>query len=106
MDPKELLGRRVRDLRRKKAVTQERLAEIANVDVKYLGGIERGTENPTIAMLQKLADALSAKIHQLLDFEHELHGEKLLRRRIAQTLDGCDEKALQIFLKLIIAIKD
>ncbi|MEE9223843.1 MAG: helix-turn-helix transcriptional regulator [Thermoplasmata archaeon] len=36
MDTKEFLGRRVRDLRKKRGLTQERLAEMAGVDVKYL----------------------------------------------------------------------
>lgn len=106
MDAKGLLGKRVRDLRKKKGLTQERLAEMAGVDVKYLGGIERGTENPTIATLDKLAEALSVKIHQMLNFGHELQGERLLRRRIVQILDRCDEKELQTILKLTSAIKD
>ena len=106
MDTKELLGRRIRELRKKKGLTQERLAEKANVDVKYLGNIERGRENPTIGTLEKLANALSVKIHQILNFEHELQGERLLRRRITQMVEKCDEKELQTILKLVNSIKD
>lgn len=76
MDSKGLLGRRIRDLRKRKRLTQEKLAEMATVDVKYLGGIERGTENPSIGILDRLARALSVKVHQMLTFEHELLGEK------------------------------
>lgn len=106
MDSKGLLGRRIRDLRKRKRLTQEKLAEVAGVDVKYLGGIERGTENPSIGILDRLARALSVKVHQMLTFEHELLGERSLRRRIVQALDKCDEAELQIILKLILAIKD
>jgi len=106
MDTKELLGKRVRELRTKRGLTQERLAELADMDVKYLGSIERGTENPTVGTLHKLADALSVKIHQLLSFEHNIQGEKLLRRRITQRLEKCDEKELQVILKLVGAIKE
>ncbi|HBA40045.1 MAG TPA: XRE family transcriptional regulator [Deltaproteobacteria bacterium] len=106
METKELLGRRVRELRKKKGLTQERLAEIAALDVKYLGGIERGTENPTIETLEKLANALSVRVSQILDFEHEIHGERLLRRRINQVLDKCNERELQIILRLVSAVKD
>jgi transcriptional regulator with XRE-family HTH domain len=106
MKIKELLGKRVRELRKKRGLTQEQLAEKANVDVKYLGNIERGKENPTIGILEKLAEALSVKLHQILDFEHELQGERLLRRHIAQILDRCDERELQRILRLVIAIKD
>ncbi len=106
MDSKDLLGRRIRDLRKRKRLTQERLAEMAGVDVKYLGGIERGTENPSIGILDRLAKGLSVKVHQILTFEHEILGERMLRRRIVQALDKCDETELQIILKLIIAIKE
>ena len=106
MDTKELLGRRVRELRKKRGLTQERLAEKATVDVKYLGSIERGTENPTIGTLEKLASALSVKVRQILDFEHEVQGKRLLRRRINQVLDKCDEKELQTILRLVSMIKD
>jgi len=106
MDTKELLGKRVRDLRKKRGMTQEQLAEVAGVDVKYLGSIERGIENPTVRILEKLAATLSVKVHQIFDFEHEAKGEKLLRRRIIQILDKCDEKELQMILKLVSAIKD
>jgi transcriptional regulator with XRE-family HTH domain len=106
METREFLGRRLRELRRKKGLTIERLAEKANVDVKYLGDIEREKENPTVAILEKLAAALGVKLSQIFTFEHELRGEKALRRRINQALEKCDEKELQMILKLVSAIKD
>jgi transcriptional regulator with XRE-family HTH domain len=106
METREFLGRRLRELRKKKGLTLERLAEKANVDVKYLGDIERGKENPTVAILERLADALSLKLYQIFTFEHALRGDKALRRRINQTLEKCDEKELQMILKLVRAIKD
>jgi transcriptional regulator with XRE-family HTH domain len=106
MDTRELLGKRIRELRKKRGLTQEKLAEEAGIDVKYLGGIERGTENPTVGILEKLATALSVKLHQLLNFEHELPGRRALRRRIQQTLEKCDEKELQMILRLVGLIKE
>ncbi len=106
MNTKELLGKRVRELRKKRGLTQERLAEKANVDVKFLGNIERGKENPTVGTLEKIAGALSVRLHQILNYEHQLQGQRLLRRRITQILDKCDEKELRTILKLVSAIKD
>ena len=106
MNTKELVGRRLRELRKKRRLTQERLAEKASVDLKYLGSIERGSENPTIGTLEKLATALSVMVSQMLEFEHQLNGEISLRRRIGQMLDKCDEQELQIILKIINAIKN
>src|SRR2546428_13843186 len=101
MDTKELLGRRVRELRQKRKLTQEKLAELAGVDISYLGNIERGTENPSLAILEKLSTALATKPHHILNFEHEMQGEKALRRRIVQVLDKCNESELQMILKFV-----
>ncbi len=106
METKELLGRRIKELRRKRGLTQERLAERANLDVKYVGNIERGKENPTVATLERLAGALSVKMDQLLSFGHQIQGERQLRRRIIQILNKCDEKELQLILRMIGGIKD
>lgn len=76
------------------------------MDKSYLGNIERGKENPTVGTLEKLAGALSVKVHHILNFEHEIQGKRLLRRRINQILDACDEKELQTVLKFVGAIKE
>jgi transcriptional regulator with XRE-family HTH domain len=106
MDIRELLGRRIREIRKQRKLTQEELAERAGTDVKYLGGIERGTENPTIAMLEKLAHALSVKSYQIINTEHEIQGEKALRRRINQILEKCDQTELRIIFRLVLAVRD
>jgi transcriptional regulator with XRE-family HTH domain len=40
------LGKNVRQAREKRALTQEKLAEIAEIDPTYVSGIERGLRNP------------------------------------------------------------
>lgn len=106
MTIRELLGRRLKDFRKRRKLTQEKLAELASVDVSYLGNIERGRENPTVETLEKLGSALGVQSYQILISEHELTGERPLRRRINQILEKCDQPELQLILKLIRAVKD
>jgi transcriptional regulator with XRE-family HTH domain len=106
MRTQELLGRRVRELRKRRELTQEELAEKAGLDVKFVGSIERGTENPSVQTIQKLAHALSIKVYQIFEFDHLITGEKALRRKIGQILDACDERELQMIAKLLAAIKE
>jgi transcriptional regulator with XRE-family HTH domain len=63
----EVVGRNVRRLRRAKGLTQEELAHAATIDTRYVGGIERGEENPTVAVLGRLAAVLGTHPSQLLD---------------------------------------
>jgi transcriptional regulator with XRE-family HTH domain len=51
-------GDNVRLYRRRASLTQERLAEGANLDRSYLVGIERGLRNPSLDVILRLARAL------------------------------------------------
>jgi transcriptional regulator with XRE-family HTH domain len=53
-----VVGRNVRNLRKARGLTQEALAHAAEIDTRYVGGIERGEENPTVAVLARIASVL------------------------------------------------
>ena len=61
-----VVGRNVKRLRKAKKLTQEALAHAAEIDTRYVGGIERGQENPSVAVLGRLADALGVHPSALL----------------------------------------
>lgn len=58
MDWEKTVGQNVRRLRKNCGMTQERLALEAAIDLRYFGGIERGEQNPTVAVLGRLASVL------------------------------------------------
>lgn len=64
--PKDL-GRRIQEARRKKGISQVKLAEIIGVTPTYIGFVEQGTRNPSIATLDKIARALEVKISNFFD---------------------------------------
>ena len=66
MRGREIIARNLRRVRVAKDVSQERLAFDAGVDRSYLGGMERGEENPTIDILDKLAATLGIDLGELL----------------------------------------
>jgi len=61
------LGERVRTFRKGIGLTQEELAEKANVDPKSIIAIEGGKRNPTFKTIGKISQALKVSISQLLD---------------------------------------
>jgi transcriptional regulator with XRE-family HTH domain len=61
------LGTAIRVARKAKGLSQEALAELADIDRSYMGGIERGEHNIAIINLLKIADALGMKASLLLD---------------------------------------
>ena len=58
-------GRRVRELREKKDISQERLGQLAKLHRTYIGMIERGEKNITLENIEKIANALGTPISKL-----------------------------------------
>jgi len=62
---KRALADRLRELRREKKWSQEKLAEEADMHRTYLAGIERALRNPALENLVKLANALNVTVAEL-----------------------------------------
>lgn len=103
METKKLIGMRIKELRRSKHLSQEQLAEKADINSKYLSRMERGTENPTLDMLIKLTNALEVEMWEMFDFGH-VAGRKDLKDSIQTFLKTADESTLRLALKIIRAI--
>lgn len=66
-DPRKIVGRTVRKHRLKLNMSQEVLAEKAGVHRTYIGQVERGETNISLASLVKVADALGVRVRQLVE---------------------------------------
>ena len=60
-------AKRVRELRIKKDISQERLGEMAGLHRTYIGMIERAEKNITLVNLEKVARALGVRPSALID---------------------------------------
>ena len=60
-------GQNVRKRREARRFTQEVLAERAELDRPYISDIERGTQNPGVKNVARLAKALSTSTAQLME---------------------------------------
>jgi transcriptional regulator with XRE-family HTH domain len=64
-DPQPALGDAIRELRKKRKVTQEDLAHDAGVTVGTLSLIERGKSNPAWGTVKRIAKALDTSMGDL-----------------------------------------
>jgi len=60
------IGNRLAKQRNLLGVSQEELADKADLDRTYISGIERGKRNISVFTLKKISDALGIEIHTLL----------------------------------------
>lgn len=65
MDVRKRVGANLRRLRQATGLSQERFALEHGFDRTYISGIERGARNPTIAVVQRLAEALEVDVMEL-----------------------------------------
>ena len=60
------IGTKIKSVRKIKAISQERLALLCNIDRSYIGRIERGEVNLTVEKLYEIATALEVDMKELL----------------------------------------
>ncbi|TXG83565.1 MAG: XRE family transcriptional regulator [Sphingomonadales bacterium] len=65
-DWRAIVGKNVRRYRQRADMTQEQLAFAAEIDLTYVGGIERGKRNPSVLVLVRIATALGTEPAELL----------------------------------------
>ncbi|MFC9710609.1 helix-turn-helix domain-containing protein [Paenibacillus sp. NPDC056933] len=63
---RQLIGTRIRAMRNAKGLTQQKLADIAGLDYRYIGALERGERNFSIDTLEKVLLALNMDISELM----------------------------------------
>lgn len=67
MDVVQLLGANVRRCRKLRGMTQEQLALEVGMERSYVSDLERGTRNPSVRALGRLAEALKVEPKELLE---------------------------------------
>ncbi len=68
MGSKKEIGEKIKKARLKTNLTQADVAEKADIHVNYFARIERGEENPSIDIIEKIAKALKVKSSEILPF--------------------------------------
>lgn len=66
MDINEVFGKKVMEKRLSLKISQETLANMANVDRTYLPDIEKGKRNVSLKVADKIAKALNVPLKELL----------------------------------------
>lgn len=104
MDERKLLGRRIKSLRKLRGHTQERLAEIIDINATYLAGIERGEANPTLSLLQRLSTGLELPLSELFQYGPDGQKPAQLRKRLDGLVNEADDGELPRLTRIFEAL--
>lgn len=67
MRARDLVAWNLRRLRVRRGLSQEALAVDAGIDRSYAGRLERGEENPSVDLLERIAEALGANMREFFE---------------------------------------
>lgn len=82
MNNKKLLGQRIKEVRKAKGLTQEKLAEIIGIETGSLSAIESGRHFPSLITLEKIATHFDIPLQVFFDFSRGFNYEELKKRTI------------------------
>ena len=101
-DIKKLLGRRIKELRESKDLTQEQLAEKIGIGQRNLSKIECGNNFVTSETLSKIISALQVEAKDLFDFNHK-NDKEILKRELFEAIkeEKVDVELLYRFYKSV-----
>lgn len=97
---KELLGMRIREVRKQRGLSQERLAEKVGVDPKQISRIEGGKSAPSLDTLEAIAKHLQVEIKDLFEFQH-LVAEERIEDQAVRMLGLMDEKTKLLAMRIL-----
>lgn len=100
MNIKILFGKKIREYRKKKNLTQAQLAELVCVDDKHISCIESGKNFPSPDLIERLSNALNIEPKDLFEFYY-LQDEIDIKKDILNMLNKLNSNELQLAHKYI-----
>lgn len=96
----KLFGKKIKEIRKKQSFTQEKLAEILDVNAKTISRLEKGYYFTTYENLEKLANALDVQIKDFFDFEY-MQNKDTLKDSLITKISNMPIEKLQKIAKFI-----
>lgn len=100
---KKLLGKRIKEIRISRNLTQEQLSELTDIGASSLSKIESGYFHPTDENLEKIAKALKVEPYKLYLFEHQKSRTQLISD-ISNMLNNATDEEIKLVYKILNSI--
>lgn len=98
------MGNQIQKIRKRKGLTQEKLAELADLSVPYISHIERATKKPSLGTLLKIAAALDVTANELL-YGLQPADRTAYYQETQQLLDECSMLERRILLEVVTSVR-
>lgn len=95
------LGKRIREARKNRNMTQEKLGELCGLSSAHIGHIERGTRVPSLETVFRISQELNVSLDYLL---FDSKSDENLFSSISASLQNKDPKKVKSFLAAVKAL--
>ena len=100
MENKKLLGKRIKEIRKSRGLTQEQLSEMIDIETSSLSGIESGRFYPSLHVLEKIAQVFDVELIVFFKFS-TVNLPENLDEEIVKIIEKQDKKNKQLIYKLL-----
>ena len=97
---KQNFGARIKEIREKRGLNQEQLAEMVNMESRHISRIETGRSFTTLENIEKIASALNVEINTLFSFQHK-NDKEVLIKEINNYLKNASKSDVELVFKII-----
>ncbi len=97
---RELLGARIKELRKRRGLTQEQLAEQVDLAARYISLIEVGRTSPSLESMENIARVLGVELKEMFDFMH-LEPELISFEGLQGYFKRIDERDKKLLLRIV-----
>ena len=102
---RKMLGKRIKELRKSKNLTQEKLSELVGFEPNHITKIEAGKHFPQPEKLEILAKIFDVQVKDLFDYEHKI-SKQTLKQKIIEWLDDAQAAEIEYDYKMIHSLKE
>ncbi len=100
MDIKVILGSKIKSLRRKRKLSQEKFSELLGMNPRQIVRIEKGESFPTAENLEKILAVLDAEPHELF-FREEFVSDEYLKNELIKNIQNLSSKNLKLLYLVV-----
>ena len=103
MDNKKKLGLKIKELRKRKGLTQEELAELIQMEQNSSSVMESGRNFPTLGTLEKIAKVLDVNLSDFFDYDY-IEDIDVIKASTEDIISKMDDKQLRQLFKYVKSI--
>ncbi len=90
----------LKKIRKSRKLTQEQLAELVDVDFRYISFLENAKSFPSCDLIERLSDALNVKYSELFDIQEDI-SRKEIEASLINLIKSLSDKNLEIVYKIV-----